>query len=856
LDEGGKVRVIEFADGFETDIEPDVDGFPASSIAINPVGNVNSTDVQSAIAELDTEKVGKISSTDNAVVRFSGTSGDVQDSAVTVDDDGNLNVPGNLTVAGTTTTINSVDLDVQDRNITVNKGGTDISSDGAGLTVEREGDNGSLVYNSSAASKWKIGAVGSEVEVVDISSVQALSNKSLVAPTVDVAKLTEQGITPSTPSAGTKKLYAKNDGKLYTLNSAGTETEVGSGAGGSGSKNYAQQLYTGDSITGLNTYADAAATTPVDGTGGTATGLTTAVNSVSPLRGIANQRFSKNASNCQGKGWSFDYTLERADFEGGRPIIVQFKYKTSANYASSDIAVFAYDKDTSALIPVTSLGGENLGAASTVQTFTGVFFGNGTSDDYRFIWHITSTNATAWDFDMIDFRVGPNQVIPGLSGGSLGTEAWVDNQANATTQVILTRVGNRIFAEGVTTFSGAASSNLEVTIPNAYAADAISYPSVAGANAYQVGDKVEMLDVSTNATQPGEVMLFGNNTTLRIYWYNSAGSALQTGVAAASPWTWASGDTVKWSADWVVSGWNMGASLSTTEALFSSAQFTARRSTNQSIGSASATKVTWDNITKDNLGWWNATNNRVVIKKKMRYLVQASAGTGSASSEAYTLYVYVNGTQALANYVNGANPTIPVSGALDLNPNDYVEVFIQSTADTSYTVNANNYTFFSITAAPELSSYSVYGQFELLTATSSVKTPSASSRFADMTGNSIQLTPGTWRLWGTVSFGANTTPAYTFGGAGFYAANGGDSASVPALLTTLPGLTMLTANPSSDTVGLLIYSGIGATNAALGTPPIIVRVSQSTTVYFVPYATMTTAAQARLTAYAYAERLQ
>lgn len=46
--------------------------------------------------------VGPATSTDNAIVRFSGTTGNlVQDSGVTVDDSDNLDVPGNITVTGT-----------------------------------------------------------------------------------------------------------------------------------------------------------------------------------------------------------------------------------------------------------------------------------------------------------------------------------------------------------------------------------------------------------------------------------------------------------------------------------------------------------------------------------------------------------------------------------------------------------------------------------------------------------------------------------------------------------------------------------------------------------------------------------
>ncbi len=64
---------------------------------------------------------GPASATDNAVVRFDGTTGKlVKNSGVTIDNSGNMVVAGNLTVQGTTTTINSTVVDIVDRVIHVN----------------------------------------------------------------------------------------------------------------------------------------------------------------------------------------------------------------------------------------------------------------------------------------------------------------------------------------------------------------------------------------------------------------------------------------------------------------------------------------------------------------------------------------------------------------------------------------------------------------------------------------------------------------------------------------------------------------------------------------------------------------
>jgi hypothetical protein len=86
-------------------------------------------------------------------------------------------IPGNLNVQGTTTTVNSTTLDVTDPNITINDGGNDGTAEGAGLTVERTGTDGKLIYEDSLVSKWKAGAIGSEVELANVSGAQLFTNK-------------------------------------------------------------------------------------------------------------------------------------------------------------------------------------------------------------------------------------------------------------------------------------------------------------------------------------------------------------------------------------------------------------------------------------------------------------------------------------------------------------------------------------------------------------------------------------------------------------------------------------------------------------------------------------------------------
>lgn len=84
---------------FTIDASALLDNQTAAEVPVTPTGNLTSTNVQSALVELqvdvdilDVVKITKVASTDNNLVRFDGTNGDVQDSNVTLPDSGNLGI--------------------------------------------------------------------------------------------------------------------------------------------------------------------------------------------------------------------------------------------------------------------------------------------------------------------------------------------------------------------------------------------------------------------------------------------------------------------------------------------------------------------------------------------------------------------------------------------------------------------------------------------------------------------------------------------------------------------------------------------------------------------------------------------
>lgn len=181
------------------------------ALTSDPVFNpANWTEVSD---DLNREAAGTV--TDNAIMRWDGTTGDdANDSLVLISDtgevtgatrlvvdnvqiDGNtvdttsgnltLNaaggdvvIDGNLTVNGTTTTVNSTTLDVDASKVNVNVDGNQAAADlnDAGIEVNMtDATNAGLAYDSTLTSRFKIGEVGGQAEVITSTFTQSLTNK-------------------------------------------------------------------------------------------------------------------------------------------------------------------------------------------------------------------------------------------------------------------------------------------------------------------------------------------------------------------------------------------------------------------------------------------------------------------------------------------------------------------------------------------------------------------------------------------------------------------------------------------------------------------------------------------------------
>jgi hypothetical protein len=167
-------------------------------------------------------------------------------------------------------------------------------------------------------------------------------------------------------------------------------------------------------VSGWATYADAAASAPVDGTGGAPTVTNTrTIAGAELVRGTTGFKFSKDAANRQGEGKSFDFSIDPVD--QGKELSISFDYKTSANYVDDDVAVFIYDVTNANLITPISNGL----LASTIGDKADVSFtAASNSTSYRLILHVTSVNALAYDVFASFYRVGPAIGTAASGGGA------------------------------------------------------------------------------------------------------------------------------------------------------------------------------------------------------------------------------------------------------------------------------------------------------------------------------------------------------------------------------------------------------------------------------------------------------
>lgn len=147
---------------------------------------------------------------------------------------------------------------------------------------------------------------------------------------------------------------------------------------------------------GWSCYADAAGSVPVDGTGGSPTGVTWTATSTTPLKGPGAFVFTKSGSaNKQGMGCSYNFTIDKQDKAKVLGIEAEYlvdsgTFTAGTSSTNSDIIWYIYDVTNAKLIEPSSI---KLLSNSTTLTdaFKATFQTSSDSVSYRLIAHVSTT---------------------------------------------------------------------------------------------------------------------------------------------------------------------------------------------------------------------------------------------------------------------------------------------------------------------------------------------------------------------------------------------------------------------------------------------------------------------------------
>lgn len=377
------------------------------------------------------------------------------------------------------------------------------------FTLQDDGDNTKKMQfqlSGITAGQTRILTVpDANITIVGAAATQTLTNK-----TFDDAITLKQIATPSNPAANYNKLYVKSDDKPYVLTSAGVEKGIGGLSAWLTATpylandivfhtddeiyrcttNHTSGTFTTDQTSGywerlseveyrnliLNpygeigvsdyvTYADAAATTPVDMTGGSPN-ITVTRNTTTPLKGYSDILLTKGAANRQGEGFAYTVTMPKHLY--GKTVEFSFDYAiASGTYADSDLYIYVYDVTNSTLIqPV------NVGIASVTtglpNKHIGFFQTSTTGTSYRVGVHVSSTSASAYTVQFSNFYVGEQKT----SYGPIVTDwvsftptgSWVSNTTYTGRK---RRIGDSAEYEYYLALTGApTAANLTLNLPS------------------------------------------------------------------------------------------------------------------------------------------------------------------------------------------------------------------------------------------------------------------------------------------------------------------------------------------------------------------------------------------------------
>lgn len=269
------------------------------------------------------------------------------------------------------------------------------------------------------------------------------------------------------------------------------------------------------------------------------------------MSGQAHFLFTKDASNRQGEGASYAFTVP-TDLKA-KVVQIELDYMAmsgtfvaGSSTADSDLIWYVYDVTNSALIEPSSI--KLLSNSSTLtDKFIANFQTSATGTSYRLICHVASTSASAYTLAFKNIKISPCQYVYGTPISDWVSYTPTGSWSNTTYAGKWRRVGDSMEVNAqLTLLSAPGAATLTVNIPTGYSIDTAK---LANSTQYDAGLGVAHIrDFSGNFYTASTRY---NNTTSVLFTINSGGI-----ITEAVPMTWTSADQLTARFEIPITGWS------------------------------------------------------------------------------------------------------------------------------------------------------------------------------------------------------------------------------------------------------------------------------------------------------------
>lgn len=449
----------------------------------------------------------------------------------------------------------------------------------------------------------------------------------------------------------------------------------------SGVKNYVTNGNAESTTTGWTTYSDAAAATPVDGTGGTAN-ITFTRSTSSPLAGVGSFLLTKDAANRQGQGVSYDFTID--DEDKAKVLSIQMDmmvdsgtFVAGSTSSVSDVTVWLYDITNATIIQPSNYKFFS-NNTSISERFTSQFQTASNSTSYRLIIHIGSTSALAYTLKLDDVSISASQYVYGspitdwqqvqnftFNNVTIGT--------GGTQSLYYRREGDSVLFRGkiVLGTGGSLTGALNMTMPFGWSVDTAKFNTV---NARVILGKTVLQDASPSALREGTIQ-WTNASNTQLYFYagltasgtNPVGLSATGPTDATNPWTWAVNDVFEFATSVALPITGLSSSVQMSDS--ANTRVVAARyliNSTQSINDSIITTIIWNNKIGDTHSAMNTSTGIYTAPNAGWY--RFSAGFATSASIAIVASNRVSLFYSINNVTNSQIAYIPFTGSVSEQP--------------------------------------------------------------------------------------------------------------------------------------------------------------------------------------------